>query len=96
SAFQAAPEAHLGDRLLAAMRAALDAGGEEGPVHSAGMLLVDRIPWPIADLRVDWVDEDPIRALSDLWTIYKPQIDAYVTRALDPDKAPSYGVAGDR
>jgi len=31
---------HLGDRLIAAMRAALTAGGEAGPVHSAGFLLV--------------------------------------------------------
>ena len=30
----------LGRRLLAAMRAGLDAGGEEGPVHSSGLLIV--------------------------------------------------------
>ena len=86
---------HLGDRLIAAMRAAIAAGGEEGPVHSVGMKLVDQVPWPVADLRVDWSDDCPIETLAHLWDIYKPQLDAYVTRALDPTAAPSYGVPGD-
>jgi uncharacterized Ntn-hydrolase superfamily protein len=85
----------LGDRLVAAMRAAIAAGGEEGPVHSAGMMLVDKVPWPVADLRIDWTEDCPIEALARLWAIYQPQLDAYVTRALDPAAAPSYGVAGD-
>ena len=86
---------HLGDRLIAAMRAAIAAGGEEGPVHSAGMKLVDKVSWPVADLRIDWSEDCPIEALANLWTLYKPQLDAYVTRALDPTAAPSYGVPGD-
>jgi uncharacterized Ntn-hydrolase superfamily protein len=86
---------HLGDRLIAAMRAAIAAGGEAGPVHSAGMRLVDKVPWPVADLRIDWTEDCPIEALAGLWEIYKPQLDAYVTRALDPTAAPSYGVPGD-
>lgn len=86
---------HLGDRLIAVMRAALAAGGEAGPVHSAGMKLVRDVPWPVADLRVDWTDDCPIEALAALWDIYKPQLDAYVMRALNPSDAPSYGVPGD-
>lgn len=86
---------HLGDRLIAAMRAGLAAGGEAGPVHSAGMRLVDKVSWPVADLRCDWTQDCPIEALATLWDIYKPQLDAYVTRALDPRAAPSYGVPGD-
>ncbi|TCK30915.1 putative Ntn-hydrolase superfamily protein [Ancylobacter aquaticus] len=86
----------LGDRLIAAMKAALDAGGEEGPVHSVGMLIVDEVSWPVADLRVDWHETDPIGALADLWELWKPQMEAYVARALDPSTAPSYGVPGDR
>ncbi|MGI9509650.1 MAG: DUF1028 domain-containing protein [Geminicoccaceae bacterium] len=86
---------HLGDRLLASMQAALDAGGEEGPVHSIGLLIVDRVSWPVADLRIDWTEDDPVSGLEAIWRIYKPQIDAYVTRALDPDAAPTYGVPGD-
>ncbi|MFN4172929.1 MAG: DUF1028 domain-containing protein, partial [Pseudorhodobacter sp.] len=71
----------LGDRLVAAMLAAVEAGGEEGPVHSAGMLLVRAEAWPIADLRIDWVDDDPIGALGTLWDRWKGEMDAYVSRA---------------
>jgi uncharacterized Ntn-hydrolase superfamily protein len=49
----------------------------------------------VADLRVDWHETDPISALAGLWDLYKPQLEAYVTRALDPREAPSYGVPGD-
>ena len=86
---------HLGDRLMTVMRAAIAAGGEAGPVHSAGLLLVREVAWPVADLRVDWTEDDPIEQLAAIWEIYKPQLDAYVTRALDPADAPSYGVPGD-
>lgn len=85
----------LGNRLISVMRAALAAGGEAGPVHSIGMKLVDKVSWPVADLRIDWTEECPIEALADLWEIYKPQLNAYVTRGLDPTDAPSYGVPGD-
>ncbi len=85
----------LGDRLIAAMTAAMDAGGEAGPVHSAGMKLVREVAWPVADLRVDWTEDDPVAGLARLWELYNPQLDAYVTRARDPTAAPSYGVPGD-
>ncbi len=94
TAFEAAPGA-LGDRLIAAMRAGLDAGGEAGPIHSAGMKIVDRLDWPFADLRCDWTEGDPIAELARAWEVYKPQAEAYVTRALDPTAAPSFGVPGD-
>ncbi len=86
---------HLGDRLIAALQAGLQAGGEAGPVHSAGMLLVDKVPWPVADLRCDWTEECPVIAIANAWRIYKPQLADYVQRALDPTRAPSYGVPGD-
>ena len=86
---------HLGDRLIAAMRAGLEAGGEAGPIHSAGLKLVDKVSWPVVDLRVDWTEECPIPALASLWEMYKPHMDAYVTRALNPAEAPRYGVPGD-
>ncbi|MDO6520377.1 DUF1028 domain-containing protein [Shimia thalassica] len=85
---------HLGDRLIAAMRAGLAAGGEAGPVHSAGMKIVDKVSWPVADLRCDWSEECPIENIATAWDVYKPQLDAYIQRALDPREAPSYGVPG--
>lgn len=85
----------LGDRLIAALRYGLSAGGEAGPVHSAGLMLVDKMSWPVADLRCDWSKECPIESVAAAWEIYKPQLDDYVRRALDPGLAPSYGVPGD-
>ena len=93
-AFEAAKGSHLGDRLISAMRAALAAGGEEGPVHSMGLVLVDKVPWNVADLRIDWTDGDPIEECAALWERWRTEMDAYVTRALNPSGAPSYGVPG--
>ncbi|GBO80676.1 hypothetical protein AA0242T_1378 [Acetobacter aceti NRIC 0242] len=84
----------LGQRVVQAMQAGLHSGGEAGPVRSAGMLVVDREAWPLADLRVDWED-DPIGRLATLWSVWKPQMHDYVTRCLNPEAAPSYGVPGD-
>ena len=86
---------HLAERLLLALKAGLDAGGEEGSVHSAGIKVAHEHPWPLVDLRVDWADEDPINQLIDLWRDYEGQMIDYNTRAIDPRSAPSYGVAGD-
>ncbi|MDX1402664.1 MAG: DUF1028 domain-containing protein, partial [Kiloniellales bacterium] len=94
SAFEAT-RGLLGDRLIAAMKAAESAGGEAGPVHSAGLLIVEAVSWPTSDLRVDWTDDDPITDLEQLWQLWKPQAADYVTRALNPSGAPSYGVPGD-
>lgn len=84
----------LGQRVIAAMQAGLAAGGEAGPVRSAGLIVVDREAWPVADLRVDW-DDAPVTRLATLWTLWKPQMHDYVTRCLNPEAAPSYGVPGD-
>ena len=87
----------LGDRLVAALCAGRDAGGEAGPVHSAGLLMVDAESWPVADLRCDWTDDgDPIAAVARSWQVYSPQMQAYIQRARDPREAPKYGVPGDR
>ena len=85
----------LAERLLAAMHAAMAAGGEAGPVHSAALKVVDDLTWPLIDLRVDWADDNPIGQLDSLWQAYRPQMQDYVIRALDPTQAPRYGVPGD-
>ena len=93
-AFEASAGTPLGDRLVTALRAGLSAGGEAGAVRSSGLLLADSVPWPVADLRVDWA-EDPVADLSGLWSLWAPQSEGYVLRALDPGAAPSFGVPGD-
>jgi uncharacterized Ntn-hydrolase superfamily protein len=90
-----ATKGQLADRLLAALEAAAAAGGEAGPVHSAGLKVADKLIWPYIDLRADW-SETPIADVRAAWDIYKPQAQAYVQRAIDPTQAPSYGVPGDR
>lgn len=94
AAFEQAP-GQLAERLLAAMQAAMIAGGEAGPVHSAALQVVDELIWPIVDLRVDWAEHDPIGQLGMLWQAYQPQMQDYITRALNPTAAPTYGVPGD-
>lgn len=86
---------HLADRLLAAMHAGQAHGGEAGPVHSAALMVVDELLWPIVNLRVDWADADPIGALDLLWQAYRGQLQDYLDRALNPHIAPGYAVPGD-
>lgn len=94
AAFEKDPAAELGDRLLDALKAGESAGGEEGPVHSCGLVIVDKAAWPVSDLRVDWSD-DAIADLENIWQLWRPQAADYVIRALNPAAAPSYGVPGD-
>lgn len=86
---------HFGARLLQALEAGCARGGEAGPIHSAGLLVAREVSWPIVDLRVDWVETQPVEGLRTVWNVYAPQIEDYVRRGLDPASAPSFGVAGD-
>jgi uncharacterized Ntn-hydrolase superfamily protein len=92
--YQATAGRPFAERLLAALNAGLDQGGEAGPVHSAGLCVVRDVSWPIIDLRVDW-SERPIAALHELYAVYEPQIEDYVRRARQPSDAPGFGVAGE-
>ena len=81
-------------RLLDALRGGLDAGGEAGPVRSAGLAVVEDVEWRVTDLRVD--DHDtPLAELRRLLALWLPQKADYRTRGIDPTAAPSYGVPGD-
>lgn len=81
-------------RLLAAMKSGLEAGGEAGPVHSAGLGVIREAGWIETDLRIDW-SHSPISDLEELLKLWIPQRDDYVTRGIAPHTAPSYGVPGD-
>jgi uncharacterized Ntn-hydrolase superfamily protein len=81
-------------RLLAALTAAIEEGGEAGPVRSAGLSVINGSGWRVTDLRVDWSD-DPLGDLTGLLDVWLPQRDNYIARALNPAAAPSYGVPGD-
>ncbi len=82
--FQAEPTAPLAERLLRALEDGLAAGGEQGPVRSAHLVVVDTESFPLVDLRVDW-HEQPVAELRALWNRYAPNMGTYMLRALDPD-----------
>ncbi|MEY3661379.1 MAG: hypothetical protein RLZ49_60 [Actinomycetota bacterium] len=93
-AFNATSNNELADRLIQALEAGVKAGGEAGPVHSAAVIVATEVSWPTTNLRVDW-DEDPISKLREIYKVWAPQSQDYLTRALNPNTAPSYGVPGD-
>jgi uncharacterized Ntn-hydrolase superfamily protein len=90
----AAASGPLEERLLAGLEAALAAGGEAGPLRSAGLAVVEGASWRTTDLRVDDHDQ-PAAELRRLWGLWSPQKVDYLTRAVAPASAPSYGVPGD-
>lgn len=95
AAFAQHPSHGLPERLLRALEAGLAAGGEAGPVHAAGLCVFQTVSWPVAELRVDWAEQAPVAELRALWERYEPQMNDYLLRAIDPTRAPSYGVPGD-
>jgi uncharacterized Ntn-hydrolase superfamily protein len=86
-AFGQEPEAHLAERLLRALEAGLEAGGELKQVKSAALVVVHEQPFPLVDLRVE-LDPQPLAELRFLWELYRPQLELYVRRAIDPDSVP--------
>ena len=85
-AFLADPAAPLADRLLAALQAGEDAGGEGRPLVSAALVVVAEESFPLVDLRADR-DAAPIAALQAMWQDYAPLAEEYVARAVRPDAA---------
>lgn len=87
--FAARPDAPLAERLIAALEAGLDSGGELEPLRSAALrVAVPGVPFTPIDLRVD-LSETPIAELRRYWTLWAPMAEGYVERALRPDSAPS-------
>jgi len=86
--FEATAAEPLAERLMRAIEAGHAAGGELKQVKSAGLLVVHRQAFPYVDLRVD-LSPQPLTELRFLWELYRPEADAYVVRAVEPDKAAS-------
>jgi uncharacterized Ntn-hydrolase superfamily protein len=56
------------------------------PVTSAALIVAHREAFPYVDLRVD-DHRAPIAELGRLWSLYEPEADPYVVRAIDPERA---------
>lgn len=92
AAFVAAPERDLDERLLSAIEAGRDAGGQAGgsghlPERSAALIVRGASPRDELDLRVDSHPEAvaQLRALREEWAPYRA---FHWLRHVDPSKAP--------
>jgi len=84
STFEAKPERPLWERLLSALEAGKQAGGQPDGEQSAGLYVVDREPFALVDLRVD-LHPEPVRELRRLADRYFPLVGYYSMRPFNPD-----------
>lgn len=81
--FQSTAALAMEERLLQAIEAGHEAGGEAIGEHSAGLLVVDREVFPRLDLRVD-EHATAVAELRRIFEVYKPLIEFFQQRAVDP------------
>lgn len=82
-AFQASTVEDLAERLLRAIEAGRDAGGQHDGQRSAGLIVYDREVFPRVDLRVD-LHAEPVGELRRIFDEYRPLTDYYTLRAANP------------
>jgi uncharacterized Ntn-hydrolase superfamily protein len=75
----ASPDLDLEDRLLKALAAGRDAGGQHGGQHSAALVSYDREIYAYCDLRVD-EHAEPIGELRRIYDLHRPLIPYYYAR----------------
>jgi uncharacterized Ntn-hydrolase superfamily protein len=85
--FLATADQPFEDRLLLALEAGRDAGGQIGGQVSAAILVYDQDRFARVDLRVDQHDE-PVSELRRVFEAYRPYIPYYVQRQRDPRVPP--------
>jgi uncharacterized Ntn-hydrolase superfamily protein len=81
--FASTADLPLEERLLLAIEAGHDAGGEAVGEHSAGLLVVDREVFPRVDLRVD-EHATAVAELRRIFEVYRPLIEYFQERAANP------------
>jgi uncharacterized Ntn-hydrolase superfamily protein len=86
-AFEASESDPLAERLILALEAGDAAGGEFRLLKSAAVIVAHEHSFPLVDLRVEF-DRSPLTELRFLWEIYRPQVNDYVRRTMDPDSIP--------
>ena len=94
--FLEAPQLDLEERLVRALEAGQQAGGEaqdSTPHHSAALLVYGSDTFSRVDLRVD-EHTTPVAELRRLLDIFTPKIDYFALRASDPEAAQAAKDAG--
>jgi uncharacterized Ntn-hydrolase superfamily protein len=81
--FAGTSDLSLEERLLLAIEAGHEAGGEAAGEHSAGLLVVDREVFPRVDLRVD-EHATAVAELRRIFAVYRPLIEYFQERAVNP------------
>ena len=82
-AFEAGAAEELEERLVRAVEAGRDAGGQEEGQTSCALVVYEKLSFPIVNLRVD-VSAEPIAEMRKIFDWFKPLIPYYVARTLDP------------
>ncbi|MDP6873238.1 MAG: DUF1028 domain-containing protein [Alphaproteobacteria bacterium] len=80
--YNADPDDEIEDRLMTAIEAGRDAGGQHGGQRSAAILVYEDKEYARVDLRVD-AHEEPVGELRRVFDFYKPAIEYYVHRQVD-------------
>ena len=82
-AYLADPEEDLEERLMLAVEAGRDAGGQPNGQRSAALLVYDKKSYSRVDLRVD-IHDEPEAELRRVFDRYRPAIPYYDMRQNDP------------
>jgi uncharacterized Ntn-hydrolase superfamily protein len=86
--FQRGADLSLWERLLRSLEAGKAAGGQPDGETSSGLYVVDREPYPMVDLRVDF-HPTPVAELRRLAEAYFPLVSYYQLRTRDPNVPPA-------
>ena len=81
--FEESEDEVLEERLLRAIEAGRDAGGQHGGQRSSGLVVFDREVFSRTDLRVDLHDE-PVGELRRVYNEFAPLMEYFTLRAADP------------
>ncbi|MDP6390798.1 MAG: DUF1028 domain-containing protein [Alphaproteobacteria bacterium] len=93
--FHERPLDPLEERLMRAIETGRDAGGQKGGQKSAALLVYDDKDFARVDLRVD-AHGEPVGELRRVFDFYKPAIDYYNHRQVDPRVKPLFEAIPDK
>jgi uncharacterized Ntn-hydrolase superfamily protein len=92
--YNAQPSLPFEERLMLALEAGRDAGGQHGGQNSSALLVYDDKPFARVDLRVDH-HEEPVTELRRVWEAFKPAMEYYALRQVKADIAPLHEAVPD-